>query len=368
MPFGDPLKNPDYHKMMEHIYSKWIKPTVESITVSGNSNQKLSCHRADKDVSPGEIISHVIENLLDSFIVIADLSDRNPNVFYELGVRHAVSNNTILIARSLDDIPFDLRQLRTILYSYDPPGLINLRDTLKETIQNILDSSEKIDNPVRRFIYNREAEKIITQKGPPGYNAAESILTEMADLRKSFSKEVTGLRDLIQTIAKQLPVISEESPDGSELKFLEGFWESSSTKSYYCIRLINGVLYSPYCYGGADYLTGVYYNFKHIDDGLFAQWRWLERDLSGYTTLKIVDNDTLLEGWWYSHDIPLELITDYTKLDQYLNRMYQTTWKRVKGKKKCPKWADLFFEQLKDGRFDLNNRSERKEVPRKNAK
>lgn len=353
MPFGDPIKNPDYHKMMEHIYSMWIKPTIESITVPGTSDQKFTCHRADKDLSPGEIISHVIENLVDSFIVIADLSDRNPNVFYELGVRHAVSNNTILIARSLDDIPFDLRQLRTILFSYDPPGLFKLQNSLKETIQSILASPEKIDNPVRRFIYNKEAEKIIAQKGPPGYNAAENILTEMADLRKSFSTEVTELRELIQTLTNRIPVTSEESFDGSSLKFLEGLWESDPFNSLLCFRLINGFLYVPYCYGGRDHLTGVYYNFKHIDDRLFAQWKWLESDLSGYATLKIIDNDTLIGGWWHSNEVPLTLRRDYTKLSQDHEGMYATNWKRINGEKKCPEWANSFFQRLERGLIKL---------------
>ena len=138
MPFGDSIKNPDYHRMMEHIYLMGIKSTVESIAVPGTSDQKISCHRADKDLASGEIISHVIENLVDSFIVIADLSDRNPNVFYELGVRHAVSNNTILIAEDLDDIPFNLRGLRAILYRYDPENMLKLQDQLITAVEKII--------------------------------------------------------------------------------------------------------------------------------------------------------------------------------------------------------------------------------------
>lgn len=161
------------------------------------------------------------------------------------------------------------------------------------------------------------------------------------DSVSSISK-VTELRDFIQTI------VSEESPDGSKLKFLEGFWDSSPLQSNHCIRLINGVLYVAYCYNIAESLTGVYYNFKYIDDRLFAQWKWLDNSLSGYATLKIMDNDTLVEDWWYSHDVPIQLRRDYTKLNQDLELMNETTWKRIKGMKKSPIWADSFFMQLED--------------------
>jgi len=112
MPFGNPKVDPTRAQKLDAIYSQWIKPTVESISLTGLANDTIACHRADKEERPGEIISHIIENLTTSDIVIADLSGRNPNVFYELGVRQAVRSNTILILEDLDDIPFDLRGLR----------------------------------------------------------------------------------------------------------------------------------------------------------------------------------------------------------------------------------------------------------------
>ena len=184
MPFGDPKKDPDYHSMLEHIYLG-IKSTVESIAVPEILGQKISCHRADKTLAPGEIIPHVIENIVDSFIVIADLSDMNPNVFYELGVRHAVSNNTILITRNLDNIPFDLKQLRTRSFSYSGQGLESLQNSLKEAIQSILVSPEKIDNPVRRFIFTQKESKF-------------DVILEFQNTVPRFSKMINGKYEVLQ--------------------------------------------------------------------------------------------------------------------------------------------------------------------------
>ena len=46
----------------------------------------------------------------------ADLSGKNPNVFYELGLAHAIGKPVVMVAATIDDVPFDLRGLRTILY------------------------------------------------------------------------------------------------------------------------------------------------------------------------------------------------------------------------------------------------------------
>jgi len=108
MPFGNPKVDAEQARKLDSIYSRWIKPTVESISIPEKPGQKIICHRADKTYRPGEIITHVIENLISAEIVIAELSGRNANVFYELGVRHAVGSNCILISDNLEDIPFPI--------------------------------------------------------------------------------------------------------------------------------------------------------------------------------------------------------------------------------------------------------------------
>ena len=169
MPFGNPKVDPTRAQKLDAIYSQWIKPTVESISLTGLANDTIACHRADKEERPGEIISHIIENLTTSDIVIADLSGRNPNVFYELGVRHAVRNNTILISEDLDDIPFDLRGLRTITYGYDPEHMLKLKDSLARAIRAIHQRPETVDNPVQNFLYQREMKGLAERASLPGF-------------------------------------------------------------------------------------------------------------------------------------------------------------------------------------------------------
>ncbi len=88
--------------MMEFI----IEPAVKEFD--------LSVIRADQIGKPGMIGKQVIDHILNARLVIADLSFHNPNVFYELCLRHATRLPTVQLIRSVDTIPFDLNQYRTI--------------------------------------------------------------------------------------------------------------------------------------------------------------------------------------------------------------------------------------------------------------
>src|SRR5439155_4691700 len=77
-----------------------------------------------------------------------DLTGQNPNVFYELGVRHALHPRTILIAQSLDDIPSDLREYRTIVYDTSAKGAADFSSRLKGCFDEIMKNPDRQDNPV----------------------------------------------------------------------------------------------------------------------------------------------------------------------------------------------------------------------------
>jgi hypothetical protein len=58
-------------------------------------------------------------------------------VFYETGIAHTVGKEVILITQTIDDVPFDLRHLRCIVYEYTPKGIQLLETNLTNTINNI---------------------------------------------------------------------------------------------------------------------------------------------------------------------------------------------------------------------------------------
>ncbi len=116
----------------------------------------LKVVRADQIGKPGMIGKQLIEYILNSRLVIADLSFHNPNVFYELCLRHTTRLPTVQIKRAIDKIPFDLNQYRTIpietrnaytLY----PKLQTYTAEIANQIRRALEDSESSDNPISLF-------------------------------------------------------------------------------------------------------------------------------------------------------------------------------------------------------------------------
>ncbi|MBN1348478.1 response regulator [candidate division KSB1 bacterium] len=127
------------------IFKNLIKPAVEE------SGYEYECIRSEP------LVGNIIENMLDKLnradIVIADLTDKNPNVFYELGVRHALRNLTILIAQNVDDVPFDLRPYATQIYDWKTTdGRHNFKEQIKLTIKLLEENPNEAVSPVRKYL------------------------------------------------------------------------------------------------------------------------------------------------------------------------------------------------------------------------
>ena len=113
------------------IYEDHIRPTIERI-------DGLRCLRADDIYDNRPIIEDIWRQINESAIVISELTERNPNVFYETGIAHTIGKEVILITQSMDDVPFDLRHLRCIVYHYTPRGIRDLEGNLTSTVLQIL--------------------------------------------------------------------------------------------------------------------------------------------------------------------------------------------------------------------------------------
>ena len=117
-PFEDPF---------DTLFREHIRPTVE--------NLGLACIRADDIFRNRAIMEDVWEHINKARLLIADLTDENPNVFYEVGIAHTVGKEVILIAKSIDDVPFDLGYLRCVIYDR---GYKTFAEELAKTISEVL--------------------------------------------------------------------------------------------------------------------------------------------------------------------------------------------------------------------------------------
>jgi hypothetical protein len=98
--------------------------------------------RADKIFSSTPIVEDIWTHIAKSKVIIADVTDKNPNVFYELGLAHAIGKPVIIIAQNKEDIPFDIAYIRYFLYTDDDRGWKKLKKDLENALSSIIATSQ----------------------------------------------------------------------------------------------------------------------------------------------------------------------------------------------------------------------------------
>ena len=131
-PWADVFVLMPFHEDFSPVFDDHIQKVCASL--------KLTCKRADNIFGSSNIIDDVWELIANSKTIIADCTNRNPNVFYELGIAHALGKQVIIITQSSDDIPFDIRHIRFIKYEYTPRGMKAFESKVKKFI---LESRDK---------------------------------------------------------------------------------------------------------------------------------------------------------------------------------------------------------------------------------
>lgn len=132
-PFAPPLG--DY-------YEKIYKPAIEKAG--------LRPMRADDDIfATGKVIDQIWSGLTQAKVLVAELTSRNPNVFYELGLAHALRKPVVLVSSKEDDVPFDLQHIRVIYYDVaDPFWGQKLIEKVAENVLSALRNPEEAIFPV----------------------------------------------------------------------------------------------------------------------------------------------------------------------------------------------------------------------------
>lgn len=132
---GDP-KRKRSDDLLKHI----ITPVMKELGIV--------TERSDKLAQPGNIPTQIIARLYEADLVIADLTEQNANVFYELAIRHALRKPVIHMKGDGEDIPFDIHQYRTIRYDTTDYDLLEpVKEELKKQAENQLKEPGNIINP-----------------------------------------------------------------------------------------------------------------------------------------------------------------------------------------------------------------------------
>lgn len=134
MPFADNFSD---------VYKFLISESLE--------NAGYAVKRADDIKSQKNIIGDIIGGIIDCDLIVADLTGANPNVYYELGIAHALNKKVILITQEIDELPFDLRSYRVIGYSTHFAKMNQAKKDLNDLALEAFNNTLPFGNPVKDF-------------------------------------------------------------------------------------------------------------------------------------------------------------------------------------------------------------------------
>lgn len=139
-----------------NIFKEMIRPAVTGSRLS------FTCERAKPRT--GSFVRDILNELNTADVVIADLTDMNPNVYYELGVRHTLRNRTILIAQDMKYVPSDLQSYWVVAYKKGLSGLEDFKQRIREILREMIKNPEKPDSPVFDFLTEKNISLLSQEK------------------------------------------------------------------------------------------------------------------------------------------------------------------------------------------------------------
>jgi hypothetical protein len=120
----------EFSEPYQQLYDEVIQPVVKSF--------KLSAYHVGEVFGPGIILQDIVQGIVESEVVIADITPVNQNVFYELGYAHALGKPTVLLAERGKKLPFDVSGYRVLIYDNTIAGKRQVEDGLKRHLEAIL--------------------------------------------------------------------------------------------------------------------------------------------------------------------------------------------------------------------------------------
>ena len=188
---------------LDAIYRDIIRPAVTSCG--------YECIRGDEVLDSGLIDESMYYGILESDLVVADITTLNPNAIYELGVRHGVRRfRTIIMMETGDKFFFDLNHNRTLTYTYHKnkkqysEEVEAVKDRLTKIIQEI-DKHEQIDSPLYKFVSDLNEPQRLNKESivNKGIEPLYKRIKEATDLRRM--KHFEEAYGLFKKLSEEIP-------------------------------------------------------------------------------------------------------------------------------------------------------------------
>jgi len=216
-PIGEP--NSSERKRADQILEHVIEPVVSKLG--------YKAIRADNIPKPGVITTQVIEHIINAPLVIADLTGHNPNVFYELAVRHAIKKPVIQIIQKGEKIPFDVSTQRTIQINHtDLDSVAEAKKKLERQMKAVKKDPSLVDSPISMAVNFQ----FMKQSGNPERKAIAELRGTVQVVNHKVDEILRQLTTRNERLFSQSsPLISFPLSSSAEMQaspqFFEDYWE-----------------------------------------------------------------------------------------------------------------------------------------------
>lgn len=214
-PIGDP--DSETRKRADQVLKHVIKPAVAQCG--------YKAMRADEIDKPGIITSQVIQHVVNDPLVVADLTERNPNVFYELAVRHALRKPLVQIIRKGEAIPFDVAHTRTIYVDHkDLDSVETAKTDIIEQVKALEKDTSSLETPISVSLDLQ----ILRQSEKPEERSLADLVAAVSEARSSLAKiesrlgtkDQQGLLDEMRSEIRVLSSRMEDMLEGNRLPWI----------------------------------------------------------------------------------------------------------------------------------------------------
>jgi hypothetical protein len=150
-------------------FGQWFDAYYKELFIPAIKDAGMEALRADELFSTGTVIEQIWEQIQKAKILLADLTGKNANVFYELGLAHAAHKPVVFTSGNLEDVPFDLRHLRVVIYDVrDPFWGEKLKKSLTAFLKNAkADPTKSIPQPFRQHSADEFENRTVNQRNSP---------------------------------------------------------------------------------------------------------------------------------------------------------------------------------------------------------
>ena len=200
--------------------------TYEKIIKLIGKELKLNCILGGSIFEEGVLLNDIIKGISESEFIIADLTDKNPNVFYELGIAHQLRKKVIIITQNENDIPADLKGHKWILYNTNTEeGIINLENKIKNSFEKLFLPSVILKNEKTHLISSSKSNESYVEsdfiESDEGTFIIWAHLCTLSELKINYNKFGRAWKYLFSHSGNSgdLLEIKSQNEEGDEIPF-----------------------------------------------------------------------------------------------------------------------------------------------------